>query len=173
MGYLAEGSVRILYRPLGRIRICLPEHPPPITIATIAVSFDDDGSLLRAAGSLGYDGLVLAGFGEGHVPAHIAPIVEEVASRLPVVFASRTGAGEVLRDTYGYEGPSPTSSDAERSLLVPSTLIEPRFSSSSCSWRVSGAISLGGPSSKPATRGDRSYPRRTALAGKVNLKLTR
>jgi L-asparaginase len=59
---------------------------------------------------LGYAGLVLEGFGGGHVPAHLVPALEDLATRLPVVLASRTGGGEMLQETYGFPG-------SERDLL--------------------------------------------------------
>jgi L-asparaginase len=104
LGYMVEGRVHILNRPAGRLHVMLPEHPRAIRVATVTVGFDDDGTLLTAAGHLGFDALVLVGFGGGHVPSALAPIVEDVAGRIPLVLTSRTGAGEVLRRTYGYQG---------------------------------------------------------------------
>jgi L-asparaginase len=63
----------------------------------------DDGTLLEAAASR-FSGLVLAGFGGGHVPGPIAAVLGDVAQRIPVVLASRTGAGMVLAGTYAYPG---------------------------------------------------------------------
>jgi L-asparaginase len=68
------------------------------------VFFDDDGALIEAVPSLGYHGLVVAAFGGGHVPAWIVPILTKVADDIPVVFTSRTNAGEGLRKTYAYPG---------------------------------------------------------------------
>ena len=56
----------------------------------------DRGDLLRLVAEDGYDGVVLAGFGAGHVSAAMAEVVSEVVPRCPVVLASRTGAGPVL-----------------------------------------------------------------------------
>ncbi|MFL6125863.1 hypothetical protein [Actinophytocola sp.] len=69
----------------------------------------DDGALLQRAGDL-FDGLVIAGLGAGHVPVAMVPVVTEQARRIPVVLSTRTGAGSVLRQTYGYPG-------SERDLL--------------------------------------------------------
>jgi L-asparaginase len=69
------------------------------------MALGDDGAMLRAVADAGVlDGLVVAGFGAGHVPPGVAGIMSELASRMPVVIASRTGAGTVLEGTYGWVG---------------------------------------------------------------------
>src|SRR5690606_13623708 len=57
-----------------------------------------------AALSHGFDGIVVEATGGGHVPPGVAAALEEAAKRVPVVLASRTGAGEVLAQTYGFAG---------------------------------------------------------------------
>jgi L-asparaginase len=69
-------------RPGGRVR----------RLGLVTIVFGDDGELLRAAADR-FDGLVIAAFGVGNVPARLVLAVEELAERLPVVVASRTGAG--------------------------------------------------------------------------------
>jgi L-asparaginase len=75
---------------------------PAPALAVLAV--DDDGGMIRAVPGLGYHGLVLAAFGCGHVPSWLAPVLAEVSGHIPVVLASRTNAGEIVRETYGYPG---------------------------------------------------------------------
>jgi len=104
LGYVSEDRVRILMRPNGRLHIRVPARVPQARIAHAAVFFDDDGALIEAVPSLGYHGLVVAAFGGGHVPAWIVPILTKVADDIPVVFTSRTNAGEGLRKTYAYPG---------------------------------------------------------------------
>jgi L-asparaginase len=71
----------------------------------------------------GYDGVVLAGFGVGHVSAELAAVVEEVVPGLPVVLASRTGSGPVLRGTYGFAG---SELDLAARGAVPAGWLDPR-----------------------------------------------
>ncbi|HET9117886.1 MAG TPA: asparaginase [Pseudonocardiaceae bacterium] len=101
IGRVVEGHPRIIARPM-----VAPTYPIPargVRIGLITACLGDDAELLHRLGS-GFDGLVIAGFGVGHVPAVLVEPLADLASRIPVVLASRTGAGPVLRSTYGFPG---------------------------------------------------------------------
>jgi L-asparaginase len=104
LGYVTEGRVRMLRKPAGRVTIDVPRDADAARIGLVMVSFDDDDALIGAVTELGYDGLVLAAFGGGHVPSWLVPAIERVAGQIPTVLASRAAAGELLRHSYGYAG---------------------------------------------------------------------
>ena len=104
VGYVFEDNVRISTRPVGRHHIELPEETRDHPVALYTVSLGDDGRFLEQIGHLGYEGLVIEAFGVGHVPSIMAEPLESLANEMSVVLASRTGSGEVHRETYGFTG---------------------------------------------------------------------
>jgi len=109
LGYVVEGQPRLLNGLSFRTTV-----PPPLDdlmprVPLVVVALDDDAVVLGCLGDR-VDGVVIAGFGVGHLPQHLVPAVQELAQRVPVVLASRTGAGSVLANTYGFPG-------SERDLL--------------------------------------------------------
>ncbi|WP_410874658.1 asparaginase [Nocardia sp. A7] len=109
LGYLVEGTPRLVNRLAHRLIIpARPRGNTRIPILTIALGEDD--TMLRMLTSDIIDGLVIAGFGAGHVPADLVAALQSLAATVPVVLASRTGSGSVLHSTYGFPG-------SERDLL--------------------------------------------------------
>lgn len=104
IGWISEGNVRISTRPVDGHHIALPPETRDHPIALYTVGLGDDGRLLQAIGDSGYEGLVIEALGGGHVPSVMAEPLESLSSKMPVVLASRTGGGEVLKDTYGFTG---------------------------------------------------------------------
>lgn len=124
VGQVIEGRVRVLTRPTYREP--LPARPTPAQLAATRVAvytttLDDDGALLGLIGDTCH-GLVVAGFGVGHVPSALAPVLGALAGRMPVVLTSRTGAGSVLRETYGAIG---SEADLQRRGLINGGLLDP------------------------------------------------
>lgn len=102
-GLLMEDSVRYL-RPAS-LRKVLP-LPVQTTqkIALLEASLSADSLLLENILGLGYDGLVIAGFGAGHVGESWADGIETIARAIPVIIATRTGSGSTACSTYGFKG---------------------------------------------------------------------
>jgi L-asparaginase len=105
IGWITENRLRIALRPAVRHHIAIKSQGasiPPVALTKVALG--DDGRLLTAIGSLEYKGLILEATGGGHVPRTMAEPLATLAAKMPVVLTSRTGAGEVLRNTYGFTG---------------------------------------------------------------------
>lgn len=104
IGHVIEQRVSIPLRIEPTIKFkTAPEQATRKRVGLIPVTLGDDGEMLRSI-SESIDGLVVAGFGVGHVPSLMVPILTEIAERMPVVLASRTGAGPVHESTYGFSG---------------------------------------------------------------------
>jgi L-asparaginase len=106
IGWIVENRLRIALRPAVRHHIAVrhvPGRTPP-PVALMKVALGDDGRLLSAVDSLGYRGCVIEATGAGHVPRAMVEPLSELAKKMPVVLTSRTGAGELLRNTYGFPG---------------------------------------------------------------------
>jgi L-asparaginase len=73
-------------------------------VALHTFTLGDDGRLLPEIERQGYAGLVVEALGGGHVPSITVDALEDLAAKMPVILASRTGGGEVLRSTYGFIG---------------------------------------------------------------------
>jgi L-asparaginase len=104
VGWVSEGVVRIVLRPVKSHKIALAQDVQDHAVALYTVTLDDDGRLLSAIEEQGFAGLVVEALGGGHVPSVMVEKLEDLAAEMPVVLASRTGAGEVLRATYGFAG---------------------------------------------------------------------
>ncbi len=104
IGWLSEGHPVIVARPVGRFCLNVPAGADVPPVALIRVALDDDGRILPALTAQGFRGVVIEGFGGGHVTPSMLPRIARLATEMPVVLASRTGAGELLRNTYRYRG---------------------------------------------------------------------
>jgi len=116
VGYLAEGEPRVAVRPAPQRRVTLPPDSRERPVALYKMGIGDDGRLLRGIEAAGYLGLVVEAMGGGHVPSHTVEPLAELAARMPVVLASRTGGGEALKGTYDFPG---SEMDLVRRGLIP------------------------------------------------------
>jgi L-asparaginase len=121
LGHVVEGTFRLASRTARQRLVLPPPAGPAPEVAVFTATLDDDGRLLAGLARQ-VAGLVIAGFGAGHVPEPWVDPLTEAAARIPVVLASRTGAGPVLTGTYGFPG-------SERDLiargLIPAGFLHP------------------------------------------------
>jgi L-asparaginase len=120
VGSVVEGEPRIWWRPPARLTP-YSTVDSEVRVALVTVGLDDDGGLLRAIDDR-YAAVVVAGFGAGHVPATMVDPLERLASRVPVVLASRIGVGPVLSATYGFPG---SESDLQGRGLIGAGYLDP------------------------------------------------
>ncbi|MFI9116146.1 asparaginase [Streptomyces venezuelae] len=103
LGTVVEGEPRILFRPAVPAAACPLKLDPEVRVALVTLSLGDRGELLDAVDER-FQGLVVAAFGAGHAPGWLVEPLAEIARRIPVVLASRTGGGATLTDTYRSPG---------------------------------------------------------------------
>lgn len=103
LGHVAEGQVFIPVRLRDRSPLFSRVPRRNVRVGLVTVALGDDDVLIDALAEHA-DGLVVAAFGAGHVPAGIVTSLARLAARMPVVLASRTGAGPVHHHTYGFPG---------------------------------------------------------------------
>ena len=104
LGWFAEGAVRLAGRPGPRHTIAVARDAEVAPVALLTVTLGDDGRLIEQALDAGYRGIVMECTGGGHAAHWVADKLAQAAQRVPVVMASRTGAGEMLRQTYDFKG---------------------------------------------------------------------
>jgi L-asparaginase len=117
VGLLAEGVAIFHSGPVPRLAVGLPQREATVGLVTATLS--DAGGWLSAYPE---NGLVVAGFGVGHVPECWVDGLAMLSERIPVVLASRTGAGPVLKATYGFPG---SESDLRQRGLIGASQLDP------------------------------------------------
>lgn len=103
LGVMVEGQVHYCAAPSSRASLPYPLHVHH-QVALLEATLDADTGLLDHVIAAGYRGLVVAGFGAGHVSQTWAHSIANIAARIPVVVASRTGSGHTASHTYGFIG---------------------------------------------------------------------
>ncbi|MFD8497559.1 asparaginase [Amycolatopsis sp. NPDC059657] len=101
LGMVAEGVVHY-FHPAGERPPALPVPGTELLVPLLETGLDDTGAVLDAVVDAGAAGVVLAASGVGHVSERTADAIER--TEIPVVIASRTGAGTTFRGTYGFRG---------------------------------------------------------------------
>ncbi|HEY0265303.1 MAG TPA: asparaginase [Rhizomicrobium sp.] len=138
LGWVREETVRFMLAPVRRLpHLAWGGGAPVIPILEVGPAMET--AVLERLGDC--DALVLALPGGGHIADTTPPLLETLAAKMPVVFASRTGGGETLTRSYGYAG---GEIDLIRRGLIPAGPLDARKS------RMALAILL----SRQATRAE-------------------
>lgn len=99
LGRVVEGRVWLGARPVRPTALPVTRLDARVEIVTAALG--DDGTLLRAALQHA-DGVVVVGFGAGHVtPGMLAAIRD---AQVPILITGRPERAQMLFSTYGFEG---------------------------------------------------------------------
>lgn len=104
MGWVTEGRVDLAAAISRRRRTTfgVEGEVPPVALLTLALG--DDARVAAQLEAVGYRGAVVQALGGGHAPEPAVHHLTALAERMPVVLASRTGTGAILRRTYTFAG---------------------------------------------------------------------
>lgn len=105
VGWVAERRVRMPLVPRHRGRLF---HLSPGTtlpqVALLKFSFDDTPRLIELISPDSFQGAVIETYGAGHTSQRVLDALAGLAARMPTVFASRTGVGEVHQSSCDFPG---------------------------------------------------------------------
>ena len=100
-----RGNRVILYAIPAQQRKIIKPNKISARVDLIKYCMGMDGSLLEAAVGLRANGIVIEAFGGGHLMLETLPAIgHAIGKGIPVVMTSRCPAGELLENTYGFEG---------------------------------------------------------------------
>jgi len=102
LGRLHEGRISLANRIVRNPAVAPPGRSDALVVLIESTLGDRGAAAELVLASPAVAGVVLAGFGAGHVTAEVAEAVAR--SAVPVVLASRTGSGPVFEETYGFPG---------------------------------------------------------------------
>lgn len=102
IGIVTKSGIHFHHAPIARTYLPVESIGKKVAMFKIYAGMESD--LLASISSLGYDGVVLEGLGQGNVPpALIAGVQQLLNEELPVILVSRCFSG-IAQDIYAYEG---------------------------------------------------------------------
>jgi L-asparaginase len=104
VGLVIEGEAVFHARTNRSPHLAGPFGDEDAPVALLRIGVGDDGRLLTALPSLGFQGAVVEAMGAGHVPGPLAELISDLSTHMPVVLASRVDTGRVFSRTYGFPG---------------------------------------------------------------------
>jgi L-asparaginase len=78
----------VITRPVGRFCLSLASGTDVPPVALVRTALDDDGRILPTLAAHGFRGVVIEGFGGGHVMPAMVSRIERLATEMPVVLAN-------------------------------------------------------------------------------------
>jgi len=102
-GFVIEGHVQYV-RPIPARNVLQTPESIFAQVFLLEACLGDGGEMIDLVQQAGYQGVVVSGFGAGHVSFAMADRLGHIAQHIPVVVGSRTGAGTTAFNTYGYIG---------------------------------------------------------------------
>lgn len=103
LGMVQEGEI-LLYREVSERAVLPVPNEFHEKVLLLEAVLDEATEIYQALPSLPYAGLVIAGVGSGHVSEKVRDALMPVLKKMPVLMASRTGAGSTTKAVYGYKG---------------------------------------------------------------------
>lgn len=105
IGWVAEDRVRMPLVPRTRPRrFVLSVETPMSQVALLKMSLGDSPALIERIDAPAFAGAVIETYGAGHTSQRVLDALAALAGRMPTIFASRTGAGEVHTATCDFPG---------------------------------------------------------------------
>lgn len=105
LGEVVERRAHLWFRPAWEDFLGLPDSLDGVDVPLVRLTTGGGEALLRAAVLHRPGAIVVDGFGGGHVPPPLVPLVAEtIASGVPVVIAPRPLGGRTLERTYRMPG---------------------------------------------------------------------
>lgn len=102
IGIVTKSDIHFHHAPLSRTHLPINSISKKVALFKIYAGMELD--LLLSAATLGYDGVVLEGLGQGNVPPAIVPGIRNlIENNMPVILVSRCFNG-IAQDIYDYEG---------------------------------------------------------------------
>lgn len=120
IGQVVEGAPQMRSQVKRHPAVPFPNGGHP-RVEVVTATLGSDGVVLDALKDK-VEGLVIAAFGVGHVPASWCDRLEALAATMPVVLASRIGTGPVLTGTYAFPG---SESDLLARGLIGAGILDP------------------------------------------------
>lgn len=105
IGHINNGHCVWARKPLIRDYYKVGPKIANLKIAIVPTYVGQDSTMLRYLVQDNVDGIIIEGFGAGHVPQNMVPGIQEaIQKNIPVILTSRSRKGSMLTDTYGFIG---------------------------------------------------------------------